>query len=271
MRSGIWPLGRVVFLTPRACRSRVGVAWKTRASLGWQRVCRDADGQYDTRRPAVGLAAAYSASSQAQLGTFDFDAQREALWADREADRLLYYADEVIGALPVCWRRAQPNVMRSVREENLARDRRSRVGCSFNDGPAGSGRCHQTTRRAVEVGEELPRDRPAAAAIRASRLAGGAAPSCAAQVSSSAAVDMPRSARWRGKGSARIAVTPPRVGLLRTGCRLGVGGAGIRLAARRNRVWRRDRRATAAATAAARSALTRDDLGDVALVAVLSS
>jgi hypothetical protein len=101
-RREIRPLaaGRVVFLTAGVHAELVWVSRQDVAvRLGWQRVVVAPTGSMTVDAPPSNFAAALLGEFPSQLGAIDFDADGEALWADREVDRLLYYADEVIAAL----------------------------------------------------------------------------------------------------------------------------------------------------------------------------
>lgn len=175
--------GRVIFLMAGLHAELVWVSRENVAvRLGWQRVVVVPTGSMTVDAPPSDFAAALLSEFSSQLGAFDFNAQREAFWAHREADRLLYYADEVIAALPgVGAGSHRRHALRFV-EDNLARI--AAIAPAADTGPS------DDLDAAVDDAEELPL--PLArrlAAIRASRLSTAAAPWCAAQLSSSAAVD----------------------------------------------------------------------------------
>ena len=168
---------RVIFLTAGV---HAEVVWVSRPNvavrLGWQRVVVAPTGSMTVDGPPSDFATALLSEFPSQLGAFDFGAQREPLWADREADRLLYYVDQVVAALPgVGPESDRRHALRFV-EANLAR--------IASIAPAADSASSDGPDAAVEAAENLPL--PLArrlAAIRASR------PSCTAPLSSSAAVD----------------------------------------------------------------------------------
>lgn len=93
--------GRVIDLAAGEHAEWVWLSGANRAvRLGWRRIVETQTGTMTVDTPPADFAAAVLADFPSRLEGFEFDAARERVWAAEEVDRLLYYVDQVIAALP---------------------------------------------------------------------------------------------------------------------------------------------------------------------------
>jgi hypothetical protein len=93
--------GRVIDLAAGEHAEWVWLSGADRAvRLGWRRIVETSTGTMTVDAPPADFAAAMLADFPSRLEGFEFDAARERAWGGAEVDRLLYYVDQVIVALP---------------------------------------------------------------------------------------------------------------------------------------------------------------------------
>lgn len=170
---------RVISLASGAHAELVWLSGNRAVRLGWRRIVDARLGTMTLDTPPADFTAALLAEFPSQLEAFEFDPWRDRVWAATEADRLLYYIDQVVGGLPGVVR--EEHRRRAVRfvEDNLVQIARLRA-------------LHLD---AIRGGEPPQRDAPAPAgailparlaeqleAVRAWRAGAVAAPSCTADV-----------------------------------------------------------------------------------------
>jgi hypothetical protein len=186
---------RVIALFSGAHAELVWLAAGNRAvRLGWRRIVDTPAGTLTLDTPPWDFTSAVLGEFPSALEGFEFDPRQDRVWAATETDRLLYYIDQVVAALPAVLRdEHRRHALRFV-EENLAQINRLRV-LQLDDTPAGV-----APRRDFAAVEAVGGVLPAALAeqldaVRAWRSGIAAGPWCPAPLTAAAA--MSPLAGWR--------------------------------------------------------------------------
>jgi hypothetical protein len=104
---------------------RAEVVWRSAGNvavrLGWRRIVVTPSGTMTLDTPPADFAAALLAEYPSWLDARALEAHGDPRWALNEVDRLLYYADQVVDALPAVLGRQQRNHALNFVGDNLAR------------------------------------------------------------------------------------------------------------------------------------------------------
>jgi hypothetical protein len=182
--------GRVIALTSGTHAEAVWLSRGNRAvRLGWRRIVVTPSGSMTLDAPPAEFARALLAEFPSQIEALELDAARESAWAGNEVDRLAYYADQVMAALPAVGAEQHRRHALHFVEENLARI--AQVGAQHvGQVPAGEPPLPHDLGAPHERGASPHRLAERLAAVHAWRAADSARPWCSAQRVSSAAVSV---------------------------------------------------------------------------------
>ena len=185
----------VIALASGAHAELVWLSGNRAVRLGWRRIVDTRLGTMTLDTPPADFAGAQLAEFPSQLEAFEFDPGHDRVWAATEADRLLYYIDQVVGGLPGVVREEHRRRALRFVEDGLAQIIRLRVlhlgaisGTELVPRPDTLAVAPASAALPARLAEQLE-------AIRAWRADVGAAPWCTAQLTSS--VPMSPAAGWQ--------------------------------------------------------------------------